>query len=562
MSEAPTLLAEYVKRGSEKAFRELVARYTNLVYSTALRFVEGDAHSAEDIAQTVFLDLARKAGNLAADVSLGGWLHRHTCYVAATAMRGQRRRQARERTAVAMNTQEDHGASNLAAVAPVLDDAINQLNGDDRAAIVLRFFEQLDFRAIGAQLGSSDDAARMRVNRAVEKLHEMLKGQGVTLSAAGLGTALAAESVKAAPVGMAAALATHALTGAGPTAGVGLAKIAGVAKFKVVFGAVAAAALLAAPLVMQHQRLARAQADNQGLRAQADQLSALQAENARLTAAVESNRGGSLTEPQTHELARLRAEVGSLRGKTNQMADEIAFLRNQPLPPEFHHGKHVFRGVTMDQFARYLSEILDATVANETGLTGQYDMAWTPLRVGSGDFLVQHVASVLREELGLELAQKQRGAARVLGMGARRFDPPKTVTFTNYALRVSDSSAFGLKPASSDPDPFGLAQADAADNATGTQAAGGAGSAAGADIDDASARNACINNLRLIDSAKQQWALEKGASPTNVPTWDDIRPYMRPSGDGSDPACPAGGAYTIGAVSNAPTCSISGHSLQ
>ncbi len=246
MSEAPTLLAEYVKRGSEKAFRELVARYTNLVYSTALRLVDGDAHAAQDIAQTVFVDLARKAPNLSADVSLGGWLHRHTCFVAATALRGQRRRQARERTAVAMNTQEDHSASNLAALAPELDEAINQLPADDRAAIILRFFEQLDFRAIGAQLGSSDDAARMRVNRAVEKLHEMLKGQGVTLSVAAVGAALAAESVKAAPAGLASALASHALSGTAAS----VAKIAGLAKLKAAFAAVAAAVILSVPLLV------------------------------------------------------------------------------------------------------------------------------------------------------------------------------------------------------------------------------------------------------------------------------------------------------------------------
>jgi DNA-directed RNA polymerase specialized sigma24 family protein len=79
MTDSRTLLAEYVRNASEPAFRELVTRYVNLVYSAALRRVQGDAHLAEDVAQNVFADFARLARTLPADVMLGGWLHRHTC---------------------------------------------------------------------------------------------------------------------------------------------------------------------------------------------------------------------------------------------------------------------------------------------------------------------------------------------------------------------------------------------------------------------------------------------------------------------------------------------------
>src|SRR5438093_9750622 len=96
MTDSQKLLAEYVQSGSEAAFRELVTRYVDLVYSTALRLVEGDTHRGEDVAQTVFVDLARMARTLSNDVTLGGWLHRHTCFVAANTMRGGRRRQSRE----------------------------------------------------------------------------------------------------------------------------------------------------------------------------------------------------------------------------------------------------------------------------------------------------------------------------------------------------------------------------------------------------------------------------------------------------------------------------------
>jgi hypothetical protein len=72
----------------------------------------------------------------------------------------------------------------------------------------------------------------------------------------------------------------------------------------------------------------------------------------------------------------------------------------------------------------------------------------------------------------------------------------------------------------------------------------------------ASQQNACINNLRQIDAAKQQWALEKGKTATDVPTWDDIQPYI-----GRILHCPVGGTYTINAVGEKPTCSVPGHEL-
>src|SRR5262245_16403086 len=142
MTDGRQLLMQYVESGSEPAFRELVARYVDLVYSAAIRLVNGDAHRAEDITQTVFADLARIADTLSNEVMLGGWLHRHTCFFAAKFMRGERRRQNRERQAVEMNALQDPSEANLKWIAPVLDEAIDQLDAEDRTAILLRFFEQ------------------------------------------------------------------------------------------------------------------------------------------------------------------------------------------------------------------------------------------------------------------------------------------------------------------------------------------------------------------------------------------------------------------------------------
>src|SRR5512137_3009306 len=118
MTDSRTLLAEYAANGSERAFRELVTRYVDLVYSAAVRLVGEDRHLAEDVAQTVFADLSRLARRLSKDVMLGGWLHRHTCFVAATLLRGERRRRARERQAVEMNALEDDSERQLALLAP------------------------------------------------------------------------------------------------------------------------------------------------------------------------------------------------------------------------------------------------------------------------------------------------------------------------------------------------------------------------------------------------------------------------------------------------------------
>lgn len=203
MSGTQALLMEYANGGSERAFRDLVASYVSFVFSTALRIVGGDRPLAEDVTQAVFTDLARKASSLPKDVRLGGWLHRHTCFIARKTLRRERRRIAREKRAVEMHGIEDYTEANLAQLALVLDEVINDLAEADRNAIVLRFFEEQDFRSIGETLGSSEDAARMRVSRAVEKMGVLLKRRGIVLTAAGIGFVLSGKLATAAPTGLA-----------------------------------------------------------------------------------------------------------------------------------------------------------------------------------------------------------------------------------------------------------------------------------------------------------------------------------------------------------------------
>ena len=181
LTDSLKLLRDYADHGNEAAFRELVERYIDLVYSTAVRRVGGDADLARDVTQAVFTDLARKARSLRNVELLGGWLHRHTGFVAGGMVRSERRRQIREQEAAYMNAPNDSPDALWQQLAPVLDETIDSLAPSDRQVILLRFFERRDFRAIGGALGISDDAAQKRVSRALEKLRELLASRGVTL---------------------------------------------------------------------------------------------------------------------------------------------------------------------------------------------------------------------------------------------------------------------------------------------------------------------------------------------------------------------------------------------
>lgn len=323
MTDTAQLLRQYVEHGSEPAFRELVERHLGLVYSTALRMVGGDAHLAQDIAQTVFTQFARKAASLPPDIVLGGWLHRHTCFVAATAIRTERRRQARERQAAEMNAVNDSPEPGWEEVAPILDEALQGLDLSDRDALVLRYFERRDLRSIGAALGVSEDAAQKRVARALEKLRLFLTKRGVTLSVTTLAALLSGQAVGATPTGLAATVTGAALAGAavGGGAGAALLNLLGITKLKVAVGS-AVVAGLAVPLVLQHQSLKGLQTEVQELRAQAEELSTLRAENARLAGLKIDAEDLERLRQEHLELLRLRNLV-SLQQKQNA----------QPPPP-------------------------------------------------------------------------------------------------------------------------------------------------------------------------------------------------------------------------------------
>jgi len=210
------LLRHYVRDQSESAFTELVARHINLVHTAALRQVNGNAHLAEDVTQSVFTDLARKADRLLSHSSLTGWLYTSTRFVAANARRTESRRSHREQKAHAMNTILDIPESrpDWSHLSPLLDEAMHTLDEVEREAVLLRHFENCSYADVGAKTGLTENAARKRVDHALEKLHTLLTKQGVTLTAMALAGLLGANAVASAPAHLAAKVAKGALAGA------------------------------------------------------------------------------------------------------------------------------------------------------------------------------------------------------------------------------------------------------------------------------------------------------------------------------------------------------------
>src|SRR5256885_1776088 len=173
------LLEQYVKAGSETAFAELVHRHLDLVYSAALRQVRSP-QLAEEIAQSVFADLARNSGRLKADTVLSAWLYQVSRRTAVDVVRRESRRQLREELAMElanMNAQP----SIWTQIEPFLEEAMESLDPAERTAILLRFFENRNLREVGQTLGTSEDAAQKRVSRAVERLREFLSHRGVSV---------------------------------------------------------------------------------------------------------------------------------------------------------------------------------------------------------------------------------------------------------------------------------------------------------------------------------------------------------------------------------------------
>jgi RNA polymerase sigma factor (sigma-70 family) len=318
------LLRCYSDEKSEEAFAELVRRHVDLVYSAALRQVNGDAHLAQDVAQMVFTELSRKAAQLSQRPVLTGWLYTCAHFCAAKAVRSERRRHSRELEAQAMHELfHNRGPEpDWEKVLPVLDRVMIELSESDREAVLMRYFENRRLGEIGEKLGLSEEAARKRVDRALEKLRAFLSRRGITTSAS-LAAALSANAVQAAPAVLAASLAAGSVAtmAAGSGATVTFLKLMTMTKLQLgIIGAFVAGGV-AAPLIMQYRSQTELRDARAALKAQADQLGAQTTETERLSNLLaQANDVQLLNTSQAADLVRLRGEVGSLRQQTNELA--------------------------------------------------------------------------------------------------------------------------------------------------------------------------------------------------------------------------------------------------
>ena len=218
------LLARYSRDHAEDAFAELVRRHVDLVHSAALRQVRSPQF-AEEVAQSVFTDLARNAHRLACGTgaaspeSVTPWLYTVTHRTAIDVIRREARRQLREQIAMEMNAM-NADADDWTRIEPLLDEAMHALEETDRAAVLLRYFENKSLREVGAALGTSDDTAQKRVSRAVDRLREFFAKRGVAVGASGLAVIISANAVQAAPVGLAVTITTAAALAGTSLAGV------------------------------------------------------------------------------------------------------------------------------------------------------------------------------------------------------------------------------------------------------------------------------------------------------------------------------------------------------
>ena len=205
MSESDLeLLNRYTRDHDEKAFADLIHRHVNLVFSAALRQVRSP-QLAEEVSQSVFIDLTRKAPHLAPNTTLSAWLYQVTHRTAIDVVRREARRQAREQIAVEMNAINAPN-SDWMQIESTLDEAMQSLDETDRTAVILRYFENKSLREVGQSIGSSDDAAQKRVSRAVEQLRDFFSKRGIAIGASGLAATLGTHAVQAAPAGLAASI--------------------------------------------------------------------------------------------------------------------------------------------------------------------------------------------------------------------------------------------------------------------------------------------------------------------------------------------------------------------
>ncbi|HZT43871.1 MAG TPA: sigma-70 family RNA polymerase sigma factor [Chthonomonadaceae bacterium] len=194
------LLRRYVEQGSQGAFNTLVRRHLQFVYATCLREVR-DPELAQDVTMAVFLVLSRKARTLRAGAVLTSWLFQTARLASRNALRKEQNRMRQERKLIlqaAEQYQTARAGSDLwDRIEPYVNGALAALRAPERDILLQRYLEGRSLKETGQALGLTEDAARMRISRALEKVRRHLAKAGIALSAAALGALLIENASKA-----------------------------------------------------------------------------------------------------------------------------------------------------------------------------------------------------------------------------------------------------------------------------------------------------------------------------------------------------------------------------
>jgi RNA polymerase sigma factor (sigma-70 family) len=352
MTEDAELLSRYAAEQSEAAFAELTRRHVDLVHSAALRLVNGDIHAAQDVTQQVFTEAARQAKRLARHPALVGWLYTTTRQMALRMNRTEQRRQAREQEANMMNQllHDDTPPADWNRLRPVIEDAMHELDDQDRHAVLLRYFQNKSHHEVGAALNLTENAARMRVDRALDKLRGKLARHGITTTAAALAAVVAANAVQAAPAGFAATISAAAIAGSAVQAStliVATKTIAMTTLQKTIVAAALAAAVGTGVYAVHqgaqlHGRIRSLEEQQAPMTAQIDQLQQERQQTAGQLAALREENARLKSGSNTTELLKLRGQVGTLRqravaneAKSNPPASGLAKLMSDPAMKEY-----------------------------------------------------------------------------------------------------------------------------------------------------------------------------------------------------------------------------------